>query len=250
MRGAPSPPIPLAGDSRAALRRDRRRAARLCRRRRGHPAGRRARDGHGRAPAAAGARRLRDQRRAAAGQAGRASTRASWPSSCRAARDAPTGSRRSTSPARASSTSRVEARRAGPGRGRDRRGRAAYGTATTGWPGREGQRRVRLGQPDRAGAPGRRPLGGGRRHARPAARGDRRRGHPRVLLQRPRRPDRPVRRVAAGRARAGEPTPEDGYAGQLHRRDRARGARRRARTSPTAGRRGRRRSFREPTASR
>ena len=53
---------------------------------------------------------------------------------------------------------------------------------------------VRLGQPDRPAAPRPRPVGSGRRRARPGARGQRRRRGPGVLLQRRRRADRPVRR--------------------------------------------------------
>ena len=87
---------------------------------------------------------------------------------------------------------------------------------------REDQPRVRLRQPDRPAPHRRRPLGGGRRRARPGLRDDRRRGHPRVLLQRPRRPDRPVRPARCWPRRTGEPAPEDGYGGEYIARDRRR----------------------------
>ena len=85
----------------------------------------------------------------------------------------------------------------------DRRRRARRTARSDALAGQRDQPRVRLGQPDRPAPHRRHPLGGGRRRARPDARGQRGRGDPRVLLQRPRRPDRPVRAVAAGgRARA------------------------------------------------
>ena len=63
-------PIPLPGDPRAALRPDRRLPGGSLRRGCDHAARRRARDGHGRASAAEGSRRLRHQRRSPARQAG------------------------------------------------------------------------------------------------------------------------------------------------------------------------------------
>ncbi len=65
------PPIPLTGDSRTAVGRDRPRPERPRRGRLPEPARRGARHGGRRAPAQQGARRLRDQRRAAARQEGR-----------------------------------------------------------------------------------------------------------------------------------------------------------------------------------
>ena len=114
--------------------------------------------------------------------------------------------------ARASSTS---GRRRRAGRGRRRRGRGRRGVrhAARRCAGTHDQPGVRLRQPDRPAPPRPHPLGRRRRRARPGARRGRRRGHPRVLHQRPRHPDGPVRRLARGRARMGEPVPEDGYHG-------------------------------------
>ncbi len=66
--------LPLPRDARAALRPDRRVAGGPVRQRRDHASHRRARDGHRGATAAEGSRRLRHQRRAPAGQAGRHAT--------------------------------------------------------------------------------------------------------------------------------------------------------------------------------
>ena len=99
------PPIGLPGESRAVLRRRRRRPHRARRRRRTGPARRGAGRGDRGAAPPEGARRLRDQRGAAAGQEGRDEPRE------RSASCSPPGSARSTAsapstwPARASSTS-------------------------------------------------------------------------------------------------------------------------------------------------
>ena len=65
---------------------------------------------------------------------------------------------------------------------------------------RAGQRRVRLGQPDRPGDGGERAPRGLRRLGRPAARVHRPPRGARVLRQRPRRPDRPLRASRSPRA--------------------------------------------------
>ena len=117
------PPIPLTGDSRAALRPDRRRPGGPRRRGRAHAARRRARDGHRRAPAQKGARRLRHERRAPARQAGRASPPRDFADLvAAAARGGRRHRGRRDRRARASSTSRVDAGAQGVGRRRDRRG--------------------------------------------------------------------------------------------------------------------------------
>ncbi len=132
------------------------------------PAGPRDRSGHGRAAARSGARRCRDQRRAGAGQAGAAA----------AARDR-RGARRAPA-ATCRRSRRVEI--AKPGfvnlrltddfwRGQIRialRAGARYGAADLGQ-GRTRQRRVLLGQPDRAAARRPRPRHGVRRRARQPA---------------------------------------------------------------------------------
>ena len=69
-------------------------------------------------------------------------------------------------------------------------------------PRRRGQRRVRLGQPDRAAAHRPRPPGGLRRHALAAARVPRPRRDARVLHQRLRQPDRPARPSRCARSRS------------------------------------------------
>ena len=191
-------------------------------------------------PRVRGARRLRDQRRAPAGQAGR---------------DEPAGPRRAARRPAPSAVDGIAAvdiagpglpqhhrrgRRPGRGRGADRgrRGGVRHRTRARRRP--TDQPRVRLGQPDRPDPP--------RAASRWAAVGDasarifearRRRRHPGVLLQRPRRPDRPVRGVAAGAADAAGEVPEDGYVGELHRRDREGGRRRAPRGARPARRRDR-----------
>ena len=216
MRGPDGAPIGWPGDSRAALHRDRRRPddPRPTRATSTLPDGV-PDDGDGGATAAEGARRLRHQRRAAAGQEGRA---------CNPRELAEPGRR----PARGRRRHRRRSRSPGPGflnitRRRRRPGRrsprdvvaagAAYGTHRRRSPGEKINLEFVSANPTGPLPHRRRPLGRGRRRARPGPRGDRRRGHPRVLLQRPRRPDRPVRPVAAGQ-RAGRA----GARGRLRRR--------------------------------
>ena len=84
----------------------------------------------------------------------------------------------------------------------------------------EDQPRVRLRQPDRPAAPRRRPLGRGRRRARPGLRGQpapRSPGSTTSTTTAPRSTGSPAR--CWPRAR-GLPVPEDGYGGAVHRRDR------------------------------
>ena len=159
-------PIPLAGDPRAALHRDRRRPDDPVRRGCDHPAGRRPDDSDGGAPAAEGSRRLRDQRRAAAGQEGRHEPARVRRAGAASRLGRPTASPASRSPARASSTSRVAAGAQGVVAGADRRRRRVVRRHRR-VRGREDQPRVRLRQPDRPDPHRRRPLGGGRRRARP-----------------------------------------------------------------------------------
>ncbi len=102
----PGAPIPLPGDSRAALHRDRRRADDADHRGCDHPGGRRPDECDGGAPATEGPRRLRDERGPAAGQEGRdepARVRRARPAAARAGRRDRRGRHRR---ARASSTSR------------------------------------------------------------------------------------------------------------------------------------------------
>ena len=118
----------------------------------------------------------------------------------------------------------------GPGAGRRVRQQLLRGRS-------EREPRVRVGQPDRADPHRRRPLGRGRRRARPPARGERREGRPRVLLQRPRRADRPVRTVPARRCQ-GRAAARGRLRRRLRRRHRAGGPRRgarRARAGRSAG---------------
>ena len=77
-------------------------------------------------------------------------------------------------------------------------------------PGRRDQPRVRLGEPDRTAARGRRPLGRGRRRDRQPARGAGRGGAPGVLPERRRQPARQVPRLAATRATAASSRPTTG----------------------------------------
>ena len=119
---ATTAPIGCAGDSRAALRRDRRRADAPRRRGCDHPARRGAGDGDGGAAAAEGSRRLRDQRRDAAGQAGRhqpTRIRRAGPGAARGHRGR--GRRRGRRPGVPQHHRRC--RRPGHRRGPDRRGR-------------------------------------------------------------------------------------------------------------------------------
>ena len=215
---------PDAGDPRGAVPHRRRRPAALADEgeltlRDGVPA-----RGADRAAQGPRARRLRDQHRAAAGQAGRHGHPASWPS-C-----SPTGWPRSTaSPSvDVAGPGFLNIRRRGgrPGRARGRR--------------RGRGRRVRAA---RRAAPASRSTWSSSRPTRPgrctsartrwAAVGDAlgrvltatgAEVTPRVLLQRRRRPDRPVRRVAAGRG----PRRADARGRlrrRVHRRDRGRGRR-------------------------
>ena len=75
-----------------------------------------------------------------------------------------------------------------------------------------GQRRVRVGQPDRTAPHRERARGVHRRHAQPRPRSRRPAGHSRVLLQ---RSGAQIRNLGASVAalRRGEPVPEDGYQG-------------------------------------
>ena len=81
--------------------------------------------------------------------------------------------RRSRSPDPGFLNISVDAGAQGAGRRRHRGGRGGV-RRLRGGPEAEGEHRVRLGQPDRPGHLGQRPVGGGRRHPGPAARGDRR----------------------------------------------------------------------------
>ena len=102
----------------------------------------------------------------------------------------------------------------------DRRGRRrATLRARRRVPRRAHQPRVRLREPDRSAARGRRTVGRGRRRDREPARGAGRGGAPRVLPERRRGAARHVRRVAAWRATTATPLPEDGYQGAVPRRD-------------------------------
>ena len=173
-------PIAWPGDSRAALRRVVDALTRPCRRRRADacPTA---------CPATVTVERPRQKEHGdyatnvalqlakPAGLPPRDARRARSPSGC----GRPTASPRSTSPAPGSSTSRVDAGAQGAGRrGTIVGGRARRTARSDALAGEQDQPRVRLGQPDRPDAPRRRPLGGGRRRARPGARGDRRRGRP------------------------------------------------------------------------
>ena len=126
--------------------------------------------------------RLGDDRRAARGRRARASSTSSSP------------------------TPGTAERRAVPSAQGDGRPIAACRRA------RDGQRRVRVGQPDRAADGGRRAPRRLRRLGRPAARVRRPPGRARVLRQRPRRPDRAFAESIAARMR-GRDRPEDGYEG-------------------------------------
>ena len=116
-------------------------------------------------------------------------------------------------------------RRAGHGRRRDRRRRGVVRRLRGGRQA-EGERRVRLGEPDRSGHPRQRPVGGGRRHPVAAARGDRlpgRRGSTTSTTTAPRSTG------SAGRCsppRATSRRPTDGYPGQYIADDRGSGRRR------------------------
>ena len=98
------------------------------------------------------------------------------------------------------------------------------------------QRRVRVGQPDRAAHRGQRARGVRRRPAVPRARGRRPAGHARVLLQRLRGAGRHLGASVLA-VRRGEPVPEDGYKGayveDLAARCRTTSGPRRPRRAPT-----------------
>ena len=185
-----------------------------------HAARRRPGRGHGRAAAQQGARRLRHQRRAAAGQEGRPGQ----PAGARAA-----ARRRAAPPTTGIATVDI----AGPGFlnipvAAGAQGEVAaeivaagtsYGTARPRSPARRSTS---------SSSPPTRPARSTSAASRWAAVGDslgrifdddRRRGHPRVLLQRPRRPDRPVRPLAAGQ-RAGRAGARGRLRRRVHRRDR------------------------------
>ena len=95
----------------------------------------------------------------------------------------------------------------------DRRGRRRLGPGRAGAPG-AGDRRVRLGQPDRAADRRVRPPRGLRGRARPPARAQRPRRHPRVLLQQRRLAGDQARRVRA-RPRAPRAGPRGRLPGRL-----------------------------------
>ena len=183
------------------------------RRGRDHAARRRARDGHGRAPAAEGSRRLRHQRRAPARQAGRAA----------AARLRRAGRRRGCEAADGIAAVEVagpglpqhQRRRRCPGRGRRRHRR-----------GRCGVRRLRGGPASRRStssssrptrpARSRWPAPGGRRSATPWP-GCSRRAATSSPASTTSTTTAPRSTGSAGRCCAAarhEPTPEDGYPGQ------------------------------------
>ena len=226
VEGAARAPIPLPGDPRAALRPDRRLPGGPLRRGRDHAARRRARDGHGGAPAAEGPRRLRHQRRPPARQAGRAAAARLRRPRSRPGSRRPTASRRSRSPARASSTSastpaprarspttssRPARRTAAPRRGRSRRSTSSSSRPTR-------PARSHLGQ---------RPVGGGRRRPGPAARGDAATSSPGSTTSTTTAPRSTGSAGRCSRPRRHEPTPEDGYPAAVHHRDRRAGRRRR-----------------------
>ena len=77
----------------------------------------------------------------------------------------------------------------------------------------EGQRRVRVGQPDGAAHDRQCPRRIHRRPAEPRPRGRRSARHARVLLQRRGGPDRPTSGRRSSPSATGEPVPEDGYHG-------------------------------------
>ena len=208
---AARPPLRLDGDPRRTLRRDP--GVPAGRRRRRRPRRRRPGRGPGGATQAARARRLVDQRRAAAGQAGRpAAARGRRRCSRRGSARCP-GSRAWTSPGPGFLNIVLDAAAAGELARTIVEAGAGYGRtdARRRPPGQPG---VRLGQPDRAAAPGRHPLGRRRRQPRPDPAGHRRRGRPGVLLQRPRRPDRPVRPLAARPGHAASRRPRTATAAQ------------------------------------
>ena len=232
------PPIAWVGDSRRTRRRrPRRRPRRLHR---AWPGSRRAAgDDGGGATAQPRARRLRLQRSPCSWPRRSACRRASWPPRSpselgQAPGDQVGRDRRPGLPEHPARRGRR--RRAGPRR--SSRPAPAYGRSDA--PRRpEDQPGVRLGQPDRPDPPRRRPLGRGRRRAEPAA-------------ARPPAPrsareyyfndagsqiDRFARSLLA--AAKGEPTPEDGYAGEYIAEIADAGASRRARTCSTARRRSR-----------
>ena len=219
----PPTPIPLVGDPRTARVDRRRRPPGARRRRRRQPARRRPHHGGGRAPAHQGARGLRDQRRAPAGEEGghqpaglrRAGRRAA------AERGRDRGRRH-----RGAGVPQHHGLGRSPGRGRGRRAHGRGGVRPQRRARRRAdQRRVHLGQPDRAAAPRPHPVGRGRRRAGPGARRGRCRRGAGVLHQRPRVADGQVRRLGRGpgegRAGAGRRLP-----GRVRRGGRAAGARR------------------------
>ena len=199
-------------------------------------------------PAAEGARRLRHQRRAAAGQEGRDEPARRSPSSCRRGLEA--GRRRSPA---------VEI--AGPGFLNITVAAGAQGVvaaqivdAGAAYGGSDAFAGEKINLEFVSANPtGPIHIGG----VRWAAVGDAlgrifemtgARGHPRVLLQRPRRPDRPVQPLAAGQ-RQGRAGARGRVRRRVHPRDRRGGRRqgaRRSRTSPTT----RRRRSSAPRASR
>ena len=210
------PPIGWTGDSRAALRRHRRRPDRARRRAatstlpdgvpgRGEGGATRRSSEHG-DYATNVALQLGQEGRHAAARARRAARRAS--SRQRRRRSPP-----SRSPARASSTSRSTAGAQGevaratssrPGRRTARTDavrRRRRSTSSSSPPTRPARSTSAASAGPRSATPG------------PGLRGRRRRGHPGVLLQRPRRADRPVRALAAAPRAQGKPAPEDGYGG-------------------------------------
>ena len=162
--------------------------------------------------------RLAKARRPAAARGGRAAGRRA----ARRRRRRDRGRRRAGLPQHHPRQGRAgPARRPGGHRGRGVRAHRHPGRA-------EAEPGVRLGQPDRAGAHRRHPLGRGRRRAGPAAHRQRGRGHPGVLLQRRRVADRPLRARACRPRRRAATVPEDGYAGDYIARHRRPGGRRRA----------------------
>ena len=212
-RGRRRAPIPLPGDPRAALRPDRRR-----------PGGPRPTRARSRCPTACPTTVTVERPRQKghgdyatnvalqlAKQAGHAAARLRRACVAERLRGGRRASPRSRSPGPGFLNITVDAGAQGAGRRTtSSRPGAAYGRSEA----LAGSRRSTSSssRPTRpARSPRQHPLGGGRRRARPAARGRRRRGDPGVLLQRPRRPDRPVRRSLLAAA-PGEPAPEDGYA--------------------------------------
>ena len=168
-----------------------------------------------------GARRLRQQRRAAARQAAQAQAARDRAEARRrgARRRAPSRSRRWSIAGAGFINFRLKPAAQAGRRARSRCAQGARFGRAQAPSAQQGAGRVRLGQSDRAAARRPRPPGGARRRDRRAARVAGRRGDARVLLQRRRRADRQPRARRCRRARAASSPAsragrEDGYAGE------------------------------------